>query len=93
MKKSKKGRKSGEIAAEQDKGEALAGSSDKNANEEVVYVSPIAQPMASSKVTKKIRKLIKAGKLMSRHGNVCIKFCGKDDQLILTGRRVRFSWQ
>jgi hypothetical protein len=68
MKKSKKDRKSGEIAAEQDKGEPIAGSSEKNANEEdTVYMSPIAQPMASSKVTKKIRKLIKAGMLMKRY--------------------------
>jgi hypothetical protein len=79
MKQSKKDRKPSEVVAERDKGEALAGSSDKNVNEEeILYVSPIAQPMASSKVTKKIRKLIKAGKLlMSKPGSVCIKFCVK----------------
>lgn len=95
MKKSKKDRKSGEVTVDQDKNEAVAGFSDKNTNEdEIVFVSPIAQPMASSKVTKKIRKLIKAGNLsMSRHGYACIKFCGKDSRLILTGGRLKFSRQ
>jgi hypothetical protein len=60
MKKSKKDRKSSEIAAEGD--EPAAGTSNESAVEQTVYVSPIAQPMASSKVTKKIRKLIKASK-------------------------------
>lgn len=61
MKKSKKDRKSGEAAAQQDGSEPVAGSSDANANEHIIYTSPIAKPMASSKLTKKIRKLIKAG--------------------------------
>jgi hypothetical protein len=61
MKKSKKDRKSGEAAAQQDSSEPVAGSSDVNATEQIVYTSPIAKPMAPSKLTKKIRKLIKAG--------------------------------
>jgi hypothetical protein len=61
MKKSKKDRKSGEVATEQDGSEPVAGSSDVNATEQIIYTSPIAKPMASSKLTKKIRKLIKAG--------------------------------
>jgi len=79
MKKSKKDRKSGEVTVDQDTNEAVAGFSDKNANEEeIFFVSPIAQPMASSKLTKKIRKLIKAGNSsMSRHGYACIKFAVK----------------
>lgn len=95
MKKSKKDRKSGEVTVDQDKNEAIAEFSDKNTNEEeIVYVSPIAQPMASAKVTKKIRKLIKAGNSsMSRHGYACIKFCGKDSRLILTSGRLKFSRQ
>jgi len=94
MKKSKKDRKSGEVTVDQDKSEAVAGFSDNANEEEIVYVSPIAQPMASSKVTKKIRKLIKAGNSsMSRHGYACIKFCGKDSQLILTSGRLKFSRQ
>lgn len=89
MKKSKKDRKSGEVTVDQDKNEAVAGFSDKNTNEEeVVFVSPIAQPMASSKLTKKIRKLIKAGNSsISRHGYACIKYCSIDSWLILTGGR------
>jgi hypothetical protein len=66
MKKSKKDRKSGEVEAQQDKvhgDEDAAGPS--NSSEQVVYTSPIAKPMASSKVTKKIRKLIKASKYMN----------------------------
>lgn len=60
MKKSKKDRKSSEVATEGD--ESVAGPSVENTLEQVVYTSPIAQPMASSKVTKKIRKLIKASR-------------------------------
>jgi hypothetical protein len=60
MKKSKKDRKSSEVTTEGD--ESVAGPSSENAVEQIVYISPIAQPMASSKVTKKIRKLIKASK-------------------------------
>jgi hypothetical protein len=64
MKKSKKDRKSGEAAAEQDGSEPVAGSSDVNTTDQIVYTSPIAKPMASSKLAKKIRKLIKAGEYL-----------------------------
>ncbi|PNF18125.1 H/ACA ribonucleoprotein complex subunit 2-like protein [Cryptotermes secundus] len=61
MKKSKKDRKSSEAAGQQDSSEPVAGTSDANATEQIIYTSPIAKPMASSKLTKKIRKLIKSG--------------------------------
>jgi hypothetical protein len=67
MKKSKKDRKSGEAAAQLDDSEPVAGSSEVNATEQIIYISPIAKPMAPSKLTKKIRKLIKAGEYLYRY--------------------------
>jgi hypothetical protein len=68
MKKSRKDRKSGDAAVQLDGSEPVAGSSDVIATEQILYTSPIAKPMASSKLTKKIRKLIKAGKYLE----ICI---------------------
>jgi hypothetical protein len=74
MKKSKKDRKSGEVAIQGD--ESVAGPSNEDAVEQVTYTSPIAQPMASSKVTKKIRKLIKASMyFLLFHDEACSVFC------------------
>lgn len=64
MKKTKKDRKSGEAAGQQDSSEPVAGTSDASATEQIIYTSPIAKPMASSKLTKKIRKLIKSGEYL-----------------------------